>query len=173
MPGWGPAQRVVAGLGVMTLGALGFAAGRVALKPNREVVQPIAFNHKVHGDVIECEGCHELVKKAAHSGLPPLATCMQCHEKPLTEKAEEKKISAMAAAGQEVVFRKLFRLPGHVFYTHRRHVGIAKLDCATCHGAIAKTETPPREPLQRITMSFCVSCHVKTGITTACTACHR
>jgi hypothetical protein len=98
---------------------------------------------------------------------------MQCHEEPQTDSPEEKKIPTLVAAGQEDVFRKLFHLPNHVFYTHRRHVGIAGLDCIVCHGQIAQTGSPPAAPLVRITMAFCIDCHRKSGVSTDCTRCHR
>jgi hypothetical protein len=173
MAGLGPARRVAAGIALLALAATGFVSGRVLLRPRTSVAQPIAFNHRLHTASIECETCHEFVRKGAHSGLPGLSTCLQCHEQPQTDKAEEKKINQLAAAGQEQVFRKLFHLPDNVFYSHRRHVAIAKLECATCHGAIARTETPPAAPLVRITMDFCRDCHRKSGVSVGCTRCHR
>lgn len=173
MAGLGPAQRVVAGIALFLLGAAGFAAGRTLLRPEASIEQPIAFNHRLHAEAVECETCHEYVRSSAHSGLPGLSTCLQCHEEPQTDKAEEKKVRALAAAGQEHVFRKLFRLPNNVFFTHRRHAGLAGLECTTCHGGIAQTESPPGAPLVRITMDFCLGCHRERGVSTDCTRCHR
>jgi hypothetical protein len=164
---------MLVGIVMLALATIGFVAGRTYLRPNRGVDQPIAFNHRLHAETAECETCHESARQGAHSGLPGLSTCRQCHEEALTENPEEKKIAALAAAGQEQVFRKLFRLPDNVFYTHRRHAGIAALECATCHGAIAATESPPRAPLIWITMDFCIDCHRKSGASTDCTSCHR
>lgn len=169
----GPAQRLLFGIAMLILAAIGFVAGRTLLRPNRAIHQPIAFNHRLHAENADCGTCHEFAQRAAHSGLPGLATCLQCHEDPMTDNPEEKKIATLAASGQDQVFRKLFRLPDNVFYTHRRHVGIAALECATCHGAIARAESPPAAPLIGITMNFCLDCHRTRGITTDCTACHR
>jgi hypothetical protein len=169
----GPAERLVTGTLILALSAAGFAAGRILLRPERQVGQPIAFNHRVHTEALDCETCHEGFNEAAHSGLPGLETCMICHEEPQTELREEEKVRELAASGEDAVFRKLFTLPDHVYYTHRRHVGIAGLECAVCHGPIAETEQPPEAPLVRIDMDFCVDCHLSSGLTTDCTGCHR
>ena len=167
-----PTERLVAGVVVVALSAVGFAAGRMHLRPRDPVVQPILFSHSAHTDV-ECETCHEGIRSSMHSGLPGLSTCLLCHEEPFTESAEEEKILRLSNDGQEQVFRKLFRLPDNVYYTHRRHVAIAELECDACHGAIAQTETPPETPLVRITMDLCLDCHEHEGVSTDCTRCHR
>ena len=169
----GPAQRVVFGIALLLLAGGGFAGGRTLFRPHRNVIQPIAFNHGTHTATLECGTCHLSPTQRAHSGLPGLSTCMQCHEEPQTDSPEEKKIPKLVAAGQEDAFRKLFRLPNHVFYTHRRHVGIAGLECVVCHGQIAQTGSPPAVPLVRITMAFCIDCHRRSGVPTDCTRCHR
>lgn len=75
--------------------------------------------------------------------------------------------------GDPLRFRKLFRLADHVFYTHRRHVGIAEIECEACHGAIAETERPPKRALLKIDMDFCLKCHREQEATLDCNACHR
>jgi len=164
---------MVFGITVIVLGALGFGAGRWLLRPTTKVAQPIAFNHKLHTEAIECETCHEYATTSAHSGLPGLSTCLLCHEEPQTDSLEENKVRELAEAGHEQVFRKLFRLPDNVFYTHRRHVGLAGLECANCHGDVAGSESPPDSPLVRVTMDFCIDCHEERGVSNECTHCHR
>lgn len=173
MSGLGPAQRVALGVVMILLGGIGFALGRGLLHPEAKIAQPIAFNHRIHTEILECETCHEQALSGAHSGLPGISTCLQCHEEPVTESAEELKIAELAGGGAEQVFSKLFRLPDNVFYTHRRHTAIAGLECAACHGAIAETTAPPQVPLVRITMDFCIDCHRERGASEECTDCHR
>lgn len=173
MAGLGPAKRVGIGVVVFGAAALGFVTGRVALRPSVGVPQPIAFNHRLHVEAIDCETCHEHARVGEHSGLPGLSTCLQCHEEPQTDSAEERKIAALAGENREQVFRKLFRLPDNVYYSHRRHVAIAGLVCESCHGDIARTEAPPAVPLVRVTMDFCMDCHREQGASTECTHCHR
>ncbi len=157
------------------MAAVGYVTGRALFRPSRRVVQPIAFNHQKHVEEVgmECNDCHELVETGRHAGLPTLTTCMDCHEEPVSDHPEEQKVRDLAQAGQDDVFLKLFRLADHAFYTHRRHVAVAGIECETCHGGIAETTVPPERPLVRITMDHCVDCHQNEGVSSDCSRCHR
>ena len=170
-----PARRLFIGGIVLLAAAGGYAAGRALFRPSQRITQPIAFNHQKHaGDLeMECGMCHEHVTEGDHAGLPMLSTCMGCHEEAQTAEAEEKKIRDLIATGRNDAFRKLFRMPDHAFYSHRRHVVSGGIQCETCHGAIARTTTPPERPLVRITMDFCIDCHRRKNVSTDCTQCHR
>jgi cytochrome c553 len=171
----GPTRRLLIGAIVMLSGLAGYATGRAVFRPARPVSQPIAFNHLLHVEEleIECEICHELYRTSQHSGLPTLTICLGCHEDALTDKPEEQRVRDLAGAGEDDVFRKLFKLADHAFYSHRRHVTQGEVPCETCHGSIADTTTPPERPLVRITMDFCAECHERLGLESDCTACHR
>jgi len=170
-----PTRRLWIGAFAVAMGGIGFWGGRTLLGPSRAVRQPIQFNHRLHVEEVglECTTCHLYVEVGAHSGLPAVEVCMQCHEGGLTESPEEAKLLALAASGSTQVFRKLFRLPDHVYYSHRQHVGIVGLKCETCHGGIARTTVPPQTPLVHIDMQVCVGCHAEQGARTDCTPCHR
>jgi hypothetical protein len=161
---------------IVILGGVGgFAFGRFLLRPSTDVPQPIAFNHELHtGELgMTCDMCHEFYERAQHSGLPRLGTCMECHEEPLTESDEEQRIRDLAAEGGDDVFRKLFKMPDHVFYSHRRHAALGEIPCETCHGDVATSTTPPERPLVRVTMGFCTECHEDRKVGAECTTCHR
>lgn len=149
----------------------------VALASTREppVPQPIAFNHLKHtADLgLGCEFCHPYVSTGAHAGLPGSDICAFCHVAQQGESAESARVTELLTAGTPFRFNKLFRLPAHVYYTHWRHAGIAKLDCTNCHGGIATSVRPPRRPLVRVDMEFCISCHRTSGQSLDCVACHR
>jgi cytochrome c7-like protein len=170
-----PARRLLIGAIVLATAAGGYAAGRIQFRPVQRIVQPIAFNHKLHtADAgLSCDTCHQFYETANHSGLPSLSICLGCHEEAQTGSPEEQRIKELAAAGGNDVFRKLFRLPDHAFYSHRRHVKIAAIPCERCHGGIAATTAPPRAPLVRITMDFCIDCHRTSGVSSDCTRCHH
>lgn len=158
---------------VLLLTATGYAyrTWRVADR----VEQPIAFNHRAHvaSAQIECSQCHAYFSQGAHSGLPDAEVCMGCHTEALTQSREEAKLRDSFQRGQPGAFRKLFHLPSHVYYSHRRHVVLGKLECAGCHGDIANSELPPSRPLVKISMNFCVQCHSKSNVTNDCKSCHR
>ncbi|UCC72928.1 MAG: cytochrome c3 family protein [Gemmatimonadota bacterium] len=160
------------GLGLMLTAGIVIAA---VLTATPTVPQPVAFNHRKHTEELglNCEFCHVYVTKRAHAGLPNAQTCTMCHQATQGTSAEAARVTTLLAEGDPLTFNKLFRLESHVFYTHRRHVGIAELECATCHGAIAATERPPARPLVRIDMDFCMDCHREQGQTLDCNACHR
>ncbi len=154
---------------VATALAVGAAAARGGVR------QPVAFNHRKHTEQLQldCELCHPYVKTGHHPGLPSIETCAMCHQARQGTSQEAAKVTEYVSSGRPLVFHKLFRLPTYVFYTHRRHVGIAKLPCRTCHGDIALTTAPPRRPLVAIRMAFCLDCHQKMHQTTDCIGCHR
>lgn len=139
------------------------------------VPQPIAFNHRVHieGEGLDCDFCHEYVRDGAHAGLPNAEICSECHDTPQGKSEEAARVTELIDRGQPLRFNKLFRLPDHVFYTHRRHVGIGELECQECHGDIATTELPPERPLVSMSMEYCMDCHRERGETLDCNACHR
>lgn len=139
------------------------------------VPQPVAFNHAKHAQNLglNCEFCHAYVKKGAHAGLPDAKTCAMCHTATQGTSAEAARVTTLLEQDDPLIFNKLFRLAPHVFYTHRRHVGIAELDCQNCHGNIAETERPPDRALVHIDMDFCMNCHRESGQTLDCNACHR
>lgn len=136
--------------------------------------QPIAFNHRKHVKDLDlpCSTCHEFFEKEAFSGLPSAEVCASCHLEPQGKSEEEKRLVQLLQRGASLDWRPLFRQPAHVFYSHRRHVVAAKLDCGVCHGGIAQTREPPRR-VRKLRMNDCLDCHRRRGVSTDCTACHR
>lgn len=139
------------------------------------VKQPVAFNHRKHTQQLKiaCELCHQNATTGAHAGLPGPQTCVMCHQVRQGTSPEAARLTVLLARGDPLRFNKLFHLPPYVYFTHRRHVGIAKLPCQDCHGMIAETERPPARPLVTIRMRVCLSCHQDKGQSVDCVACHR
>ena len=138
------------------------------------VVQPIAYNHKVHIDNgMACEACHETVEKAAAASVPTRDTCMLCHQAAITESPEEEKVRQYAERGEEIPWRRIYGVPDHVYFSHRRHVAVARIECAQCHGNVASLTSPPSHPLVKQTMTWCLTCHQANGATQDCVHCHR
>lgn len=139
------------------------------------VRQPVAFSHLKHaGDLeLSCELCHAQVLTGRYAGLPGKETCALCHQTLEATSAESEHLKAVLAQQDPLHFNKLFRLPAHVYFSHRRHVGPGTLDCESCHGAIAVSQRPPGRALMRITMDFCLDCHRASGQSLDCVACHR
>jgi hypothetical protein len=47
-----------------------------------EPAQPIAFSHRLHAGELQvtCLYCHAGAETSRHAGIPPAATCMNCHK---------------------------------------------------------------------------------------------
>jgi hypothetical protein len=137
----------------------------------------LRFSHKAHVKEAKCRACHPYYEKQASAGLPRLADCLDCHEgtqsKTPEGQREEAKLDSYAKAKREIPWVRLAALAPHVYFSHRRHVVMAKLECATCHGEIAKTAALPSRPLVAMTMSFCRDCHRKQKASVDCLDCHR
>ena len=173
-------ERVLAGVGFAAFFVLAGAGttaitlggGPSFIRP--AVQQPIVFNHRKHVKELDlaCSSCHLTVEKEAFSGLPDADVCAFCHSEPQGTSEEEKKLVQLLKTGAPLAWKPLFRQPPHIYYSHRRHVVVAKLDCVVCHGSIAATIAPPGR-VKRLRMDDCLSCHRRNGVSTDCTTCHR
>jgi len=141
----------------------------------QNLVQPISFNHKKHAGELSlpCTTCHQSVENQTFAGLPQTETCVTCHAAPLTKNPEEEKIRQYASKGEYIPWQRIYRMPGDVFFSHRRHVVLAKVECATCHGKMAEQTTPPSRPLVNQTMAWCINCHQERRVSVDCNACHK
>jgi len=130
------------------------------------VKQPIEFPHKTHIALnLPCAGCHQRAEKDAVAGRPPTALCLACHAGGDSKSAEIKKLKAYGEKGEEIPWRRVWRLPAHVFFSHRIHVTVAKLNCQTCHGPMETLDRPPARPLKTLAMDDCITCHMKSKST--------
>ncbi len=57
---------------------------------------------------------------------------------------------------------RVHNLPDHVFYSHRQHVEVGKLECQTCHGPIETMDKVYQ--YSPLSMGWCVNCHRNTEI---------
>ena len=180
MFGFGPRERFLAATGFVAsfvlvgaaVAALTLGGGPAFLTPAAR--QPVSFNHQKHVKELDlaCSSCHLTVEKEAFSGFPAADVCAFCHLEPQGKTAEEAKLVERLKSGAPLDWKPLFRQPAHVFYSHRRHVVAAKIECPVCHGSIAQTTAPPGR-VRRLRMDDCLGCHRKAGASTDCTACHR
>lgn len=156
-------------LGIVLVSGL----ARSALSPG-PAEQPVAFNHQIHVEEVglECTECHPHYEKETFSGVPTAETCAFCHEETQGENPEEMKLVGLLSEGRELEWTRLFRQPPHVFYSHRRHVTVADLECQTCHGGISTSRALPTT-VQQLTMEACMDCHQENDVTNDCTTCHR
>jgi len=164
----------------MKLFLLGLAAGFlllflfINLGFGSKTEQPISFNHKKHLEQgLECDSCHRYFKTQTFSGIPGVATCLECHQEAITKSAEEEKIRQFAKKGERIPWKRIYEEPDYVFFSHRRHVVLGKIPCQTCHGKMQDIERPPSKPYVRMTMNWCMGCHTENRVTNDCLACHE
>lgn len=156
------------GLIVIVLIAIG---GLAVYTPEESIEQPINFSHKFHiGFDIDCKECHRYYKKYAVAGMPDVNICMECHEGTAGKNPEKKKIQEYAKNGQEISWVRLYELPPHLNFTHKRHFR-KNVQCQECHGKVE--ESVRMISMVTHTMENCIACHEKMDASTDCMTCHK
>jgi len=170
---------------LLGLGVVVFLAATVGDRLTPGIQQPFPFNHAKHmkGDW-KCANCHPFVDQQAFAGLPRSVDCVDCHEKEMPKNpnnTEMRKVTAwlrtQVAEGRDLPWVQVHRTARHVYFSHRRHVEVAKLDCKDCHGDVAKMTEPFTRPAfpaaETKKMNWCLRCHEQKKATTDCASCHR
>lgn len=139
--------------------------------------QPIAFNHALHVNgkpQLACRDCHAGAEREAAAGLPSLDRCLLCHMKPQSTRPKEQLVRDLAGRGGQVSWTQVTHNPGHVHFSHREHVSLARIACASCHGDVGTWTTPPATPEAKLmSMDACLDCHRERGASTNCRVCHH
>ena len=140
------------------------------------VKQPLEFDHEAHikAEEMDCTDCHRMAEKSPRAGLPLLKDCKDCHSEPQGKSPEEPKVREYLEAGKEIEWKTVNRLPGHVYFSHRAHVGIAEMKCWDCHRDMRKESKPVTRPdIGHLTMTRCIECHKEKKAELECTTCHK
>lgn len=149
--------------------------GVVGLRPT--VTQPIAFNHTVHvGEAsLACVDCHTDAGTRRDAGLPGKQVCLDCHD-PDSEAGkhpQKDKLFALGKGDGEIPWVRVAVTRPDVFFSHRRHVAAAKIDCLGCHIDQPRLAAPPSTVRLVMSMTACIECHKRNAVSTDCLACHR
>lgn len=129
-----------------------------------EVSQPIDFPHSNHvEDVgVKCEFCHKTVKKEDFATIPNVETCKICHSQKQTNSSREAVLrEKYVEPDRRIPWKRLYTVPLHVYFSHKRHIVAGKIECTTCHGPVPQQNNALTKPLNEITMEFCIDCHVE------------
>jgi c(7)-type cytochrome triheme protein len=145
--------------------------------------QPIAFNHRLHlekAQGITCADCHSFVTTETYAGLPSKQLCFDCHEVEDPGESEASEMHAelvalmrFADVEHDIPWERVTETPSHVFFSHRRHVAVAGIDCADCHPTMAERTVPPTRGPIVMKMDVCLDCHEAQDASEDCVACHR
>ena len=135
--------------------------------------QPIAFSHRIHVEnQIDCSYCHDYYEDYDVAGMPPVATCVDCHSLMFEEEptADLEKIFEFADAGTEIPWVRLYELPKYTHFSHKWHVR-AELECQTCHGEIGTSDRAVQHMVYN--MDWCLTCHEEQAASVDCVTCHK
>lgn len=152
-------------------------------------VQPLRYSHKKHAGELEigCQDCHVNVTSQARASIPNIDMCGMCHsggendeaatadEKAGSDgdQAEERKVERYVARGQAIPWQQVYNVPDYVYFSHRRHVTLGRVECSTCHGPVVEMTAPFSRPYQPVSMEWCIECHEQKGVSNDCYSCHR
>ncbi len=141
-----------------------------------EVKQPLAFDHQAHikAEELECTDCHRFAAKGVHASLPKMKDCADCHSQPQGKNPDEPKVREYEEEGREIQWVTVNKLPGHVYFSHRAHVGFAEMKCWDCHQDMRKVSKPvTKSDIGYLTMSKCMECHKEKNVKQDCATCHK
>lgn len=123
---------------------------------------------------MECVDCHRYVQSHARATIPNIEVCADCHfDEPATDSPEEAKLLAYVNEGRKIPWNKVYRVPSHVYFSHRRHTVLGQVECTTCHGNVGEMSEPLHKQLVTVKMARCIKCHEGSGVDNDCTRCHR
>lgn len=146
---------------------LAFSAGGVAIFLDRSplhtkqgtfVHQDVPFSHDHHTEAlgIDCRYCHTSVEESAFAGIPPTATCMNCHKQIWSETELLAPVRESFATNQPLVWQRVNDLPDYTYFNHSIHVHKG-IGCKTCHGPV--NEMPLVYQANTLQMGWCLDCH--------------
>ncbi len=166
-------------LGTLAAGTAAFTQSfSVQLGSRQGPVQPIAFSHQIHAGKLQmdCLYCHAGAAKSPIANIPPVSTCMGCHQMAMTDRPEVQKLAGYWERNEQIPWVEIHRLPDHVKFNHERHVK-AGMACQSCHGPV---ETMDRVyQYSSLKMGWCVTCHRQNvdhptnPATLDCLVCHH
>lgn len=162
-PRWTNRLRVLLGLcgavaALYVVSLFAYGASPRTLNVGHAPEQPIPFSHALHaGELgLDCRYCHTTVESTARAAIPPLETCMNCHQRIRTESEVLQPLRASMTENKPLAWRRVHDLPDYVYFDHSAHVtrGVA---CVSCHGRIDTMERVRQE--QPLSMGWCLDCH--------------
>jgi hypothetical protein len=120
--------------------------------------QPVPFSHDHHvaGLGIDCLYCHTSVEESAFAGIPPTATCMNCHKLIWNDSPMLEPVRESFRTGEPIEWVRVTDLPDFVYFDHSIHIAKG-VGCATCHGRVDKM--PLMKQHASLQMEWCLDCH--------------
>ena len=104
-------------LAIIALAFIFFFSSRIGIE------QPIPFSHKVHvnSKKLSCIFCHPGALTTPVAGIPPLETCMLCHQHIIIHYPPIERLRAHYEAREPVRWLRINNLPDFNFFNHQVH----------------------------------------------------
>jgi len=120
--------------------------------------QPVPFSHDHHvrGLGVDCRYCHTSVETSAMAGIPPIATCMNCHRQIWTNSDLLEPVREAWRTGVPIQWERVHDLPDFVYFNHSVHVAKG-IGCSECHGQVDRM--PLTVQVASLDMQWCLECH--------------
>jgi len=122
------------------------------------IEQPVPFSHEHHvrGLGIDCRYCHTAVEQSSSAGIPPTATCMNCHKLIHANAPLLEPVRSSYRTGTPLRWARVHDLPDYVYFNHSIHVAKG-VGCASCHGRV--DGMPLMQQKVSLQMEWCLKCH--------------
>jgi hypothetical protein len=134
-------------------------------------VQPIPFSHKLHvSNGLQCKDCHTMPDPGDMETYPATSKCMACHTTIKKESPAIQKLAEFSKKGEDIPWKRIYRVPDYVSFSHKVHVESAKANCDTCHGPVKERDVMRKE--KDTSMAACLECHKAHEASVACDLCH-
>jgi hypothetical protein len=121
-----------------------------------EQTPPFSHDHHVGQIGIDCRYCHTSVETSSSAGIPPTATCMNCHSQIWSDSPVLEPVRRSFASGQPLQWLRVHDVADFVYFDHSVHVNRG-VGCASCHGRVDQMPLMRRE--NTLQMEWCLQCH--------------
>jgi len=153
------------GAGVYVPTVLGLGLNPNTLNKNYQPKQPIPYSHELHvGQLgLDCNYCHTPVDKAGFSAIPPIQTCITCHNpgEGVGVKKTSPKLKPLYdayASGKPIKWVKVHDLADYAYFNHQAHV-TKGVSCVSCHGRVDRMGEEGVYQHENLSMGWCLDCH--------------
>ena len=122
------------------------------------IAQPVPFSHDHHVAQIgiDCRYCHTSVEKSSFAGIPPTATCMNCHSQIWKDSPMLEPVRESFRTGKPLRWSRVHDLAEFVYFDHSVHINKG-VGCVSCHGQVDRMPLMRRE--NTLQMEWCLACH--------------
>ena len=158
-----PGTQKKLGMALSLLAAVVLVIGMISYYPTASnqgyaPEQPIPFSHKRHAtdNKIDCKYCHQTGETSRHASIPPVKTCMNCHNLIKTDSPLIQKVKKAYDEGKPIEWVRIHKLPDYVYFPHKRHLAKG-LVCQDCHGNVQDMVRVSQKGA--LTMGWCMECH--------------